>query len=30
VATGNYSVEQLRASNPEHVVATLADPFPGL
>ena len=30
VATGNYSVEQLLTAGAEHVVATLAEPFPGL
>jgi phosphoglycolate phosphatase-like HAD superfamily hydrolase len=30
VATGDYSVPQLQATGAEHVLATLADPFPGL
>jgi phosphoglycolate phosphatase-like HAD superfamily hydrolase len=30
VATGAYSVEQLRATGAEHVIATLAEPFPML
>jgi len=30
VATGDYTVDQLRAANADHVVATLADPFPGV
>jgi len=29
VASGRYNVEELRAANPDHVVASLADPFPG-
>lgn len=30
VATGNYSQDELRAAGAEHVVASLAAPFPGL
>jgi phosphoglycolate phosphatase len=30
VATGNYSTDELAAAGPEHVLASLADPFPGL
>lgn len=29
VASGRYDVEELRAANPDHVLASLADPFPG-
>jgi phosphoglycolate phosphatase len=29
VASGRYDVEGLRAANPDHVLASLADPFPG-
>jgi phosphoglycolate phosphatase-like HAD superfamily hydrolase len=30
VATGGYSVDQLRAAGSDHVMASLAEPFPGL
>jgi phosphoglycolate phosphatase len=30
VATGKYTVEQLEEAGADHVLATLADPFPGL
>lgn len=30
VATGEYSVEQLRATGADHVLATLEEPFPGV
>jgi phosphoglycolate phosphatase len=29
VASGRYDVEELRAAHPDHVLASLADPFPG-
>jgi phosphoglycolate phosphatase len=29
VASGRYSVDELRASGADHVIASLADPFPG-
>lgn len=29
VASGRYSVEELRDANPDHVLASLAEPFPG-
>jgi phosphoglycolate phosphatase-like HAD superfamily hydrolase len=29
VASGRYSVEELQASGADHVLASLADPFPG-
>jgi phosphoglycolate phosphatase len=30
VASGHFSVEQLRAANPDHTLTSLEDPFPGL
>jgi len=30
VASGHYSVEELSAAGPDHVLAALTDPFPGL
>jgi phosphoglycolate phosphatase len=30
VASGHYSVEELRAADADHVLASLAEPFPGL
>jgi phosphoglycolate phosphatase len=30
VASGHYSVEELAAANPDHVLRSLEDPFPGL
>jgi phosphoglycolate phosphatase len=30
VASGHYSTEQLSAANPDHVLRSLEDPFPGL
>ena len=30
VATGGYSVDQLRAAGSDHVMASLTEPFPGL
>jgi phosphoglycolate phosphatase len=29
VASGRYDVEELRAADPDHVLSSLADPFPG-
>jgi phosphoglycolate phosphatase len=29
VASGRYDVEELKAADPDHVLASLADPFPG-
>jgi phosphoglycolate phosphatase-like HAD superfamily hydrolase len=29
VASGRYGVDELRAANPDHVLASLAEPFPG-
>jgi phosphoglycolate phosphatase-like HAD superfamily hydrolase len=30
VASGRYGVDELRAAEPDHVLASLADPFPGV
>ncbi len=30
VASGHYDVAELEAANPDHVLASLADPFPGM
>ena len=30
VATGKYDLDELRAANPDHALASLAEPFPGL
>jgi phosphoglycolate phosphatase len=30
VASGHYSVEELSAANPDHVLASLEEPFPGI
>jgi phosphoglycolate phosphatase-like HAD superfamily hydrolase len=30
VATGKYDLDELRAANPDHALATLEEPFPGV